>query len=288
MATVRLPGPSIWGISVAGSGGAFFLTCSQGNRRFGPSPRVGACSWLRPLGSSVSPGACGSPGQEWLRRRGAWRCREQSVISEMAAPISPHLVTAPTAWPQPLCGNGWWCLLVMGPVAVPETGTVVRAVDRAVDCVATLTGGAVGCVVARVTVGPVAVDLGVAVGVRVGVARVVTAEVVADDSAGNSARHVSSPIQAPAGAPPPAGPAQPSFTSSGDCWSCPGGRGCSWLCGGGGCWRGGKAGRRGWGLRRGCGAGGAEPHRAGRGRLRCGGGRPCRGRCASLRGRGLT
>ena len=56
------------------------------------------------------------------------------------------------------------CLLVGFPVAVPDVArlgeaAVVCAVARAVDCVAVLRVGPVGCVVAQVTGGPVAVDL---------------------------------------------------------------------------------------------------------------------------------
>lgn len=89
-----------------------------------------------------------------------------------------------------LCGNTRGaCLLWGGPVEVSDVAgidcaVVVRIVDRAVDCVATLWEDAVGCVVAWVTVGPLAVVQGVSVWAGA-VARVVTAEVVLGDSAGN-------------------------------------------------------------------------------------------------------
>lgn len=97
---------------------------------------------------------------------------------------------------SPHCGDLCGVALPWGdPVASPGVvgigqAAVVRTVDRAVDCVAVLSRDVVGCVVARVTVGPVAVDPGVAVGAGPDVARVVMAEVVRGDSAGNRAPHI--------------------------------------------------------------------------------------------------
>lgn len=117
----------------------------------------------------------------------------------MLSSLSGGLRGVALPWGDPVVGSG---VVGVGHAAV------VRTVDRAVDCVAVLSRGAVGCVVARVTVGPVAVDVGVAVGAGPDVARVVMAEVVRGDAAGNRAQHIP-PDHLPSPFPAPPVPQEP-------------------------------------------------------------------------------
>lgn len=97
--------------------------------------------------------------------------------------------------PRPLFENVWaGRLLVVGPVGVSDVAggdgaSVECAVAHPVGCCAVLTGEAVGCAVARVTVGPVAVELSVAVGTSSAVVHVVTSVNVGGDPAGDRAVH---------------------------------------------------------------------------------------------------